>query len=152
ANLEVAGRSISIVSRGGIGSVHEVSHRGLQLTDEIVDASSWHDSSWTEQHIRFRVPPNWIAKQPTQRELDWRADEKFYSTYLTASARLWDRDLPAANLIDSDLRTASENLRNGVILGYGPRVVGGADGVLTISFVGDREVITWMGIAGGSEQ
>src|SRR5262249_1722222 len=84
------GRSIAIVghaARGGRPTAPD--HSGLQLTPQVVDDSSWRDATWPEQHIRFRVPPNWINKHTDQRELDWRADEKFSSTYLTANAWIW---------------------------------------------------------------
>lgn len=67
--------------------------------------------------------------------------------------RIWERQLPAENLLAADAQTVSESLKNGVITGYGVLEVGGVTGLLTISNVGDRRAATWKAIveAGGAQ-
>ena len=70
----------------------------------------------------------------------------YSSTYLIGNAWIWERQLPAENLLAADAQTASESLKNGVIIGYTVLEVGGMTGLLTISNVGDRRTATWKAI------
>jgi hypothetical protein len=90
----------------------------------------------------------------TQRELDFRAGEEYSSTHLIGHSWIWDRELPAQSLFTADLQSAAEKLRNGVILGYAERHLGGTPGVLTISSVGESVSVSWRAIVsvGGSQR
>lgn len=96
--------------------------------------------------MRLRLPPDWIPKKLGERELEFRAGEIYSSTYLVGNAWIWERQLPAGNLLEADAQTASESFKNGVIAGYTARDVGGIAGILTITNVGDRETATWKAI------
>jgi len=147
------GRSINIESRGLSSSGKSSAGAGRQLKDDYVDGSTWREVQWSEQHVRLRLPADWIEKTNSLRELDCRLGERYSSTYLTANAWIWDRELPAEGLLAADLQSAAERYRNRVILGYSTREVGGTPGVLTISDVGDRHVATWKSIVTvGGEQ
>jgi hypothetical protein len=125
---------------------------GKQLEGGPVDTSSWQAVEWTQQQIKFLLPPGWIAKEMSQRQLDYRAGEKYSSVYFAGNAWIWDRELPAESLLSVDLQSAAESFKNGVSLGYQVREVGGTSGILTISNVGDRMTATWRAIVGASGQ
>jgi hypothetical protein len=153
------GRSIDIEGRPGasIGrsnrsrtgpNIAGATSAGKQLGSGAIDTSSWQEVEWTQQRIKFRLPPGWIAKEMSQRQLDYRAGEKYSSVYFAGNAWIWDRELPADDLLAADLQSAAESLRNGVTLGFEVREVGGTSGILTISNVGDRLTATWRAIVG----
>lgn len=129
-------------------------NHGRQLATSPVDTQYWQQLTWQQQNISLRVPESWIQKEANQRQWDIRAGERYSSTYLMANAWIWERNLPAQNLVAAEAQTASEKLRNGIIEGYAIRSVGGVNGVLTISSVGDRLVATWNSIvpAGGEQK
>jgi hypothetical protein len=87
------GRSINIAgtpvfaSRGPTGG-------GRQLASSEIDTSGWNEIDWTQQNASFRLPPKWIQKTLSQRELDFRLGEPYSATYLVANAWIWDRNLP----------------------------------------------------------
>jgi hypothetical protein len=123
---------------------------GKQLGSGPIDTSSWQEVEWTQQRIKFRLPPGWIAKEMSQRQLDYRSGETYSPVYFAGNAWIWDRELPAEDLLAADLKSAAESFRNGVTLGYAVREVGGTSGILTISNVGDRLSATWRAIVANS--
>ncbi|HZS48452.1 MAG TPA: cytochrome c oxidase assembly factor Coa1 family protein [Blastocatellia bacterium] len=127
---------------------------GHQLSSSSVDQSSWRSEYWPQQLMRFSVPVDWIRKKAEQRELDYRKGERYSSTYLAGNGWINDNALPAGNLLQVEVQTASEQLHNGVIIGYAVRNVGGATGLLTISDRGDTRIATWKGLvqAGGKQR
>jgi len=129
-------------------------NHGRQLATASVDTQYWQQLTWPQQNISLRVPERWIQKEANQRQWDIRAGERYSSTYLMANAWIWERNLPAQNLVAADAQNASEKLRNGIIEGYAIRSIGGVNGVLTISSVGDRLVASWNSIvpAGGEQK
>ena len=143
------GRSINVEAKAAGQSVDVARSAGHQLRNDAADTNSWREVKWRQQHLRFRLPPDWIEKKMSLRELDFRAGEMYSSTYLIGNAWIWERQLPAENLLAADAQTASESLKNGVITGYTVLEVGGVTGLLTISNVGDRRTATWKAIVDG---
>ena len=90
-------------------------NHGRQLSTASVDTQYWQQLTWPQQNISLRVPESWIQKEANQRQWDIRAGERYSSTYLMANAWIWERNLPAQNLVAADAQTASEKLRNGII-------------------------------------
>src|SRR5215831_7059282 len=116
------GREIAI---GGMAFLSIASPSGgRQLRNSSIDTSGWRRVVWPEQQMRLSLPPDWISKTKDQRQLDFRVGEVYSSTYLTANAWIFDRELPSANLLQADLETESERFRNGVTSGYSVREVG----------------------------
>lgn len=140
------GRSIKVEANPGSLPVNVPSSAGHQLRNDATDTSAWREVEWQQQHVRLRLPPDWIQNKVSQRELDFRAGEKYSSTYLVGNAWIWEREMPSENLLAADAQTASESFKNGVIAGYAVRDVGGVAGILTISNVGDRKTATWKSI------
>ena len=147
------GRSINVEAKAAGQSVDVARSAGHQLSNDAADTNSWREVRWHQQHLRFLLPPDWIEKKMSLGELDFRAGEMYSSTYLIGNAWIWERQLPAENLLAADAQTASESLKNGVITGYAVLEVGGVTGLLTISNVGDRRAATWKAIveAGGAQ-
>ena len=140
------GRSIDIAGgaalrRGGV----RVS-AGRQLRSGGADTSTWHEVGWSEHEMRISVPPSWNLRMIDPRHLDIRAGDQFSPVYLVANAWTFERELPVAALLGTELDTESERFRNGVTSGYAVRDVGGVTGILTISPVGDRLTATWKGL------
>lgn len=137
------GRSVNLEGSGAARSLDVPSAAGRQFRNGFVNTASWKEFEWPQQHLHLRLPPDWIQKKMTQRELELRAGEVYSSTYLISNAWAWEREMPADNLLAADAQAASESLKNDVIAGYAVREVGGVTGLLTISDVGGRRVATW---------
>ena len=153
--IELAdGRSINVEGKAAGQSVDVAKSAGHQLKNEATDTRAWREVEWQQQHIRFRLPLDWIQKKMSQRELDFRAGEMYSSTYLVGNAWTWERQLPTENLLGADAQTASESFKNGVIAGYTVKEVGGVMGLLTISNAGDRRTAAWKALvkAGGVQR
>jgi len=148
------GRSITVDTLNADLPAGAMKHEGHQLSNASVDQSAWHNEAWPQQLMRFRVPSDWIKKKADQRELDYRKGEIYASTYLAGNGWIYDRDLPAATLLEAETQSAAEQLHNGVIIGYAVRQVGGATGLLTIAHRGDKRIATWKGLvqAGGKQR
>ena len=93
------GRSINVEAKAAGQSVDVARSAGHQLRNDAADTNSWREVRWHQQHLRFRLPPDWIEKKMSLRELDFRASEMYSSTYLIGNAWIWERQLPAENLL-----------------------------------------------------
>ena len=140
------GRSVAMEPQGASVPIDVPMSAGLQLNNEPVRTTLWALAEWPQQHTILRLPPDWIQRHADSRGIEYRVGEAYSSTYLIGNAWVWERDLPAANLVAADAQAASEKLSNGVIAGYEVREVSGVPGVLTISDVGDRRTATWNAI------
>ena len=127
---------------------------GRQLASAAADSSAWTEQHWTQQLMRFRLPSDWIVMKMDQRELDCRKGEKFSSTYMVGNGYIFDQPLPTANLLTAEVKSAAEKLHNGIIEGYAVREIGGNTGLVEITNVGGKRIVTWQGLvqAGGKQR
>ena len=127
---------------------------GRQLASAAADSSSWTEQYWSQQLMRFRLPSDWIVKKMDQRELDCRKGEQYSSTYFAGNGYVHDEPLPSGNLLTVEVKVAAEKLHNGIIEGYAVRQIAGSTGLMEISGVGGKRVVTWKGYvqAGGKQR
>lgn len=108
------------------------------------ESASWIETTWPEQPIVFKVPPDWKQASASRREVEYRPEDR--SAYFIANATYFDQKIPYASIFPSMLQKSANQLERGEILGYSMKRLGRADGLFELQKRGDGQTTAvWTG-------
>jgi hypothetical protein len=124
---------------------------GRRLGPPAEVAPGWGTVDWREGGLSFRVPPGWVERSRSDRDVDWRSPDA-QSAFIIIRISDYPIEAPTDQIVAAQVLAADAQVRGGSLDGYEVREIGGRSGLLSLrtSREGQLREVFWTTVVGTS--